>query len=58
MLMGDEFHVKVLFFARSKELTGVPEATISLSRGASTVSFLAALYQQVSKGLNLFSGPT
>lgn len=38
--------VKVLFFARSRELAGAPEAAVPLPAGATTASLLAQLLER------------
>jgi molybdopterin converting factor small subunit len=40
--------VRVLFFARSRELAGTNETTVSLEDGSSTKTLLLLLFQQVS----------
>jgi hypothetical protein len=40
--------VKVLFFARSRELAGSGEALLQLTAGADTATFLEELYRKVS----------
>jgi molybdopterin converting factor small subunit len=42
--------VKVLFFARSRELAGTSEAMVSLPEGAHTPAFMETLLQQVGYG--------
>ena len=39
--------VRVLFFARSRELAGVSETTLSLESGATTTTLLQRLLHQV-----------
>jgi molybdopterin converting factor small subunit len=41
--------VKVLFFARSRELAGVGDALLQLPAGADTKTFIEQLYQKVRK---------
>ena len=40
--------VKVLFFARSRELAGVGETRMQLTSGADTATLLEELYRKVS----------
>lgn len=40
--------VKVLFFARSRELTGVSEATVAVNSGTTSEQFIDTLMAQVS----------
>ena len=42
--------VRVLFFARSRELTGTSEATVTLQPGSTTITLMQQLLQQVTEG--------
>jgi hypothetical protein len=48
--------IKVLFFARSKELAGTGEATFNLPEGGTTTSLLQAVMQQVSEVIHKIEG--
>lgn len=48
--------IKVLFFARSKELAGTGEATFNLPEGGTTTSLLQAVMQQVSEVIHEIEG--
>lgn len=42
--------VRVLFFARSRELAGISEARLTLPAGSTTAALLQQLMQQVGGG--------
>jgi molybdopterin converting factor small subunit len=45
--------VRVLFFARSRELAGTSEATVTLQPGSTTTTLMKQLLQQVTEGCPL-----